>query len=310
MTAWSNRELARLAGRTVVITGANSGVGFEAARALLSHGGEVVMACRDLAKGETARRSLPPPAQERARLRLLDLADLSSVRRCAQEIREEEGELFALVNNAAVMACPFRLSSDGIELQMATNHFGHALLTSLLLERLAGDGRVVTVSSVATRGGVLTAASTAEDLTSPTPYRPQTVYSNTKQANLLFALELQRRLARAGRSSLSLAAHPGVAATELFARQMRDSGRGFLVPLLRPAMRIALPSAAAGAEAILRALSDDSLHGGELIGPRRFFQTRGRAEIVPVFRPAADPAVAARLWELTEEVLGQAPLSS
>lgn len=301
--AWSRGDLARLAGRIVVVTGANSGVGLETARALLAAGAEVVMACRDPEKAKAALSSLPPASRQHARLAQLDLADLARVRSFAAEVGDTP--LYGLVNNAAVMACPFRLSSDGLELQMATNHFGHALLTSLLLDRMAPDGRVVTVSSVASRGGSLSASSTVEDLTSPAPYQPQAVYSNTKQANLLFALELQRRLASTGRSLVSIASHPGVAATELFARQMRDSGRSFLVPLLRPAMHLVLQSAAAGAGPSLRALSDPALKGGELVGPRGFFQTRGRPEIVPVFPPGADEAAAARLFELTEEVLGQ-----
>ncbi len=312
MTRWKPSEVGNWEGRRVVITGANSGIGLEAARVLLAHGATVVMACRDTARGEAAALAAAPASGTagRAVVRRLDIAHLSSVREFAAQCLADEGPLFALVNNAGVMACPLTFTEDGLEMQMGTNHFGHALLTSLLVPRIDPGGRIVVVSSIAARGGKLTAAMTAGDLTAPVPYAPQAVYSNTKQANLLFAQELQRRLASSGSKVAVVGVHPGVAATELFLRQMRDSGRGWIVPVARPVMKVILQSAAAGAWPTLRALSDPSLEGGELIGPRSLGQSRGAPQLLRVFPQGADAAAASRLWELTEEVLSIELLTS
>ena len=284
---------------TVLVTGANSGIGFAATSALVEAGAEVVMACRDRSRAEAAARSLPA-GPGGAVVADLDLADLSGVSSFAEALT---GPVDDLVLNAAIMACPLRFSTDGIELQMATNHFGHVLLTSLLLRSMPGDGRVVVVTSIAARGGRLGVAMRREDLVAPSPYRPQVVYSNTKQANLLFALELNRRLLVSGRGIRAIAVHPGVSATELFSRQLRDQGRGALVPLVRPLLRVVLQSPAAGAAPVLRALSDGALEGGELIGPRHLGQSRGRPEILPVFTTGRDENTARRLVELTENVI-------
>ncbi len=294
--------LGDLSGRRIVVTGANSGIGFETARALAAHGAEVVMACRSTSRAQAAAARLrgSPGAVV---VRQLDLADLSSIRRFAEEAAGD-GALSGVVANAAVMACPLSFTADGLELQMGTNHFGHALLVSLLLPLLDRAGRVVIVSSIAARGGRLDARMRAVDLTAPSPYRAQTVYSNSKQANLLFAKELQRRLRAASSGTAVVAVHPGVSATELFPRQMRDNHMGFLVPVLKPVMGLILQSAAAGALPSLRALSDPALGGGEFLGPRRLGQTRGRPELLAPYRQGADDEAAARLFELTEEVLG------
>lgn len=292
-----------MSGRRIVVTGANSGIGLEATRVLVAHGATVVMGCRDTSRGEAAARTLSTGGKGAVSLSHLDLADLASVRSFAEECKKGGEELWALVDNAGVMACPLSFTADGLELQMGTNHFGHALLTSLLLGHLAEKGRIVVVSSIAARGGKLSASTTAADLTAPVPYSPQGVYSNTKQANLLFAGELQRRLRAAGHGQTVVAVHPGVSATELFTRQLRDSGKGWLVPLARPVIKVVLQSAVAGAWPTLRALSDPALRGGEFIGPRHLGQSRGLPELLEVYPQGSDLAAAARLWELTEEVL-------
>lgn len=300
MGGWTTDEVGEWAGRRVVITGANSGIGLEAARVLVAHGAEVVLACRDEHKGAAAAASLTGPG--RASAARLDLADLSSVRSFAGALAGER--IDALVNNAGVMACPFATTADGLELQMGTNHFGHALLASLLLPQLAPEGRLVVVSSIAARTGRLSAATTLEDLTAPAPYSAQQVYSNTKQANLLYAMELHRRLAGSQGGPTVVACHPGVAATELFLRQLRDSHRGYLVPIVRPGMKLFCQSAVAGAWPTLRALSDPGLRGGEFVGPAGLAQTRGRPVLLEVYPTGRDEQAAARLFELTEEVLG------
>jgi NAD(P)-dependent dehydrogenase (short-subunit alcohol dehydrogenase family) len=298
--AWSTDELGDCSGQRVLITGANSGIGLETARQLVAHGARVTMGCRDTAKGNHAAASLSDPGA--VTVRELDLASLASVRQFAAAAAED-GPFTAYVANAGVMACPYRLSADGYELQMATNHFGHALLTALLWPALARSARTVIVSSLAARGGKLSPSTTREDLIKPEPYDRQRVYSNTKQANLLFAQELQRR-AGGGESQMTVvAAHPGVSMTELFPRQLRDAGHGWLVPIVRPFLYIALQPARAGAWPTLRALSDPKLTGGEFVGPRGPGQIRGRPEVIDLYPQGADTKAAARLWDLTEEVL-------
>jgi len=270
-------------GRTVVITGGNSGIGLETAKALRAQGADVVLACRDV-----------PRSQQQApgfTVRELDLADLDSVERFADGTERVD----ALVCNAGVMGGPMLMTTQAIERQMGTNHFGHAALVARLFPKLS---RIVVISSIAARGGTLGPAMTAEELTSPPAYAPQKVYSNTKQANLLFAQELHRRV---GDRVPTTAAHPGVSWTNLFMRQLRDEGRGYLVPPMRVLGPVLLQSARAGAAPTLMALEAPS---GSFVGPKGLNQARGKPHLLDVYTTGSDPATAARLWELTEEVLG------
>ena len=297
---WDPRELAQQTGRTILITGANSGIGLEAARDLAGRGAHVVLAVRDVAQGERARATLTGGTSSVVEL---DLADLDSVSACAKAVLERCDTLSALVCNAGVMGGPHRLTPQGFERQMATNHLGHAALVTALWPLLHSSGaRVVLVSSIAARGGRLTAETTREQLVDPSPYAPMQVYSNTKQANLLFAQELHRRSGEAGSPVSSVAVHPGVSATNLLPRQMRERGGSLLVPLATLASRVGMQSAAAGALPTLRGLAHTT-PSGAFVGPARFGQVRGRPELLDVYSPARDPATAARLWELTEQVL-------
>ena len=310
MTAWTARQLAAQTGRTFVITGANSGIGLEAAKELVSRGGHVVLAVRDLDKGEQARAAIAGSSGS-AEVRHLDLADLASVTTFAKELSvqlETDGRLLnALVCNAGVMGGPQLYTSQGFERQMGTNHLGHAALVSALWPSLtSAGGRVVVVSSIAARGGRLSTASTREDLVAPSPYASGKVYANTKQANLLFAQELHRRAAAAGSPVSAVACHPGVSWTNLFVRQLKEEGKGWLVPGARLVRPFVFQSAEAGAQPTLRAL-DPSTPSGAFVGPKHLGQVRGRPELLDVFSTGSDPAVAAHLWELTQEVLG-APL--
>lgn len=305
--AWTTEQMGDCSGRRVVITGANSGIGFEAAKDLVARGATVTLACRDLDKAKAAAAGISGPGE--ARVRHLDLSDTQSVRDFAGECAPADGPIDGLIANAGVMACPFRLSTDGWELQMATNHLGHALLVGLLWPALAPAARVVMVSSLAARGGKLTASTTVDDLVQPANYVKQQVYNNTKQANLLFAEELDRRAKAAAKDVVVVAAHPGVSYSELFPRQMRDAGHGWLVPVMRPILKIVLQPTRAGATPLLRALVDPELKGGELIGPKHFGGSRGAPEHLEVFKTGTDPAVAAHLWQLTEEILGGPILS-
>ena len=309
MTAWTPRQLAEQTGRTFVITGANSGVGLEAARDLAGRGGHVVLAVRDLDKGEQARKAiLGHAAKGSAEVRHLDLADLDSVAAFAKGLLEQldtDGRLLnALVCNAGVMGGPLLFTAQGFERQVGTNHLGHVALVSALWPALhSAAGRVVMVSSIASRGGRLSTATTREDLVAPSPYNAGKVYANSKQANLLFAQELHRRVVAAGSPVSAVACHPGVAWTNLFSRQMRDEGKGWVVPFLTLVRPIVFQSAAAGGLPTLRAL-DPSTPSGAFVGPKFLNGARGKPEILDVFSTGADAAVAKHIWELTEEILG------
>ncbi|MCW2614730.1 MAG: short-chain dehydrogenase/reductase [Frankiales bacterium] len=303
---WDARQLAQQTGRTFVITGANSGIGLETARDLVGRGAHVVLAVRDVAKGEAARAAIG--GRGGSSVVELDLADLDSVATAAKTISAEHDSLHALVCNAGVMGGPYLLTAQGLERQMATNHLGHAALVTALWPLLhSTGGRVVTVSSIAARGGRLTAQTTRDELVEPgSSYDGKAVYASTKQANLLFAQELHRRAGKAGSPVSSIAVHPGVSDTNLFARQLSDGGRRLLAPLSRLVTKVALQSASAGAQPTLRALHH-STPSGAFVGPKGLNQMRGRPELLDVYASGKDPAVAARLWELTEDVLG-APL--
>ena len=299
---WHPRQLAQQTGRTFVITGANSGIGLETARDLVSRGGNVVLAVRDTARGQEAAATLTGPGT--ATVAELDLADLDSVEQFAKDLGTEHESLSALVCNAGIMGGPLRLTRQGHELQMGTNHLGHAALVTHLWPLLhSGGGRVVLVSSIAARAGRLSPTSTREQLVAPSPYIGQAVYSNTKQANLLFAQELHRRAGAAGSPVSAVACHPGVSQSELFTRQLRERRLGLLVPVVRGGMKLALQSAQAGALPTLRAL-DHSTPSGAFVGPSALGQFRGRPELLKVYSTGSDPATAARLWRLTEEILG------
>jgi protochlorophyllide reductase len=229
---WHPRQLAQQTGRTFVVTGANSGIGLAAASDLVGRGATVVLAVRDAAKGERARASMSGPGT--AVVLELDLADLNSVDAFAKLLLDRYDGLSALVCNAGVMGGPLQLTAQGFERQMGTNHLGHAALVSRVWPLLhSTGGRVVLVSSLAARGGRLSASTTREELVAPVPYVPQRAYSNSKQANLLFAQELHRRAAQAGSPVSAVACHPGVSDTQLFVRQLRERGLGVLAPVAK-----------------------------------------------------------------------------
>lgn len=309
MAHWTLDNIPRLDGRLAVVTGANSGLGLHTAAALAGKGARVLLACRDAAKAEAAMQQVHaqlPSAQ--LEFLALDLADLASVRRCAETLTQRESRLDLLCNNAGVMALPQRRTRDGFEMQVGTNHLGHFALTGLLLPLLQATpgARVVTLSSLAHHLGRIR----LDDLNWQRGYSKWPAYAQSKLANLMFALELGRRLRKAGSATLSLAAHPGYAATNLqFAGPaMEDSALGRLGMQLGNAL-LSQP-AAAGAWPTLRAATDADARSGEFYGPRGFQQLRGAPGRCRYNPRAGDESVSAQLWALSEQLTGVPCLSA
>lgn len=284
---WTAADIPDLTGRTIVVTGANSGIGLEAARAFAAHGAHVVLAVRDEARGAVAAATIDGSAE----VRRLDLADLASVRAFAAAVT---GEIAVLVNNAGVLVPPFGLTADGFELQFGINHLGHFALTNLLLPRITC--RVVTVSNTAHRTGTLD----FDDLNwTARRYRRGAAYAQSKLANLLFTLELQRRLEASGSAVIATAAHPGWASTNLSAPAYGaavNSAIGF-------ACRLLANDAAAGAAPTLFA-AVAPMPGAGYAGPSRRRELAGPPQLVGRSAAASDPVTAARLWEVSEDLTG------
>jgi NAD(P)-dependent dehydrogenase (short-subunit alcohol dehydrogenase family) len=290
MSGFTAADIPDLAGQTVIVTGANSGIGLEAAKALTAHGARVILAVRDEAKGTKAAGSLPAPGMNE--VRPLDLASLDSVRAFA---RDWSGPVDLLINNAGVMIPPLSRTRDGFELQFGTNHLGHFALTNLLLPNITG--RVVTVSSGAHRSGRID----FDDLNwERRRYRRWPAYGQSKLANLLFTAELQRRLTEAGSPVLSMAAHPGYAATNL---QSRSDNRlvGFFMGTL--GNRLVAQDAASGALPTLYA-AVAGLPGNTFVGPSGFFGSRGAPAPCARSSAASDAEVARRLWQVSQQLTG------
>ena len=291
---WSVERMPDLTGTTIIITGANSGIGLEAARSFAHHGAHVVLAVRDERRGRDAAATIEGSTE----VRRLDLADLASVRAFAENWR---GDIHVLVNNAGVLIPPFGKTRDGFELQFGINHLGHFALTNLLLPYLTG--RVVTVASSAHRTGRID----FNDLDwSTRPYRGGSeAYAQSKLANLLFTLELQRRLEASDSRVIATAAHPGMATTNL--------GAGAGNAILKLVGQVAVPwfaqSAVAGATTTVFAATAP-MPGGGYVGPSRRGELAGPPVLVDRAAAAEDQVTAARLWSVSEELTGvEFPLS-
>jgi NAD(P)-dependent dehydrogenase (short-subunit alcohol dehydrogenase family) len=301
---WGMADLPDLTGRTAIVTGATSGIGLVTARALAGRGAATTLAVRDTSRGEatadTIRRTHPGALVEVGRL---DLADLGSVRDFAAAwSSDHDSGLDLLINNAGVMALPRRESPDGFEMQLATNHLGHFALTGLLLPALVARprSRVVTVSSTAHRMGRID----FDDLQGRRRYSAWRAYGQSKLANLLFAMELQRRLDLNGIPTLSLAAHPGYSATNLQAAGPQMRGRDWLAGPIAAMNRVLAQSPEQGALPTLLAATFPGLAGGSYIGPDGFLEARGHPRLVDRSPAARDEATARRLWDISEELTG------
>ncbi len=299
MDRWTADRIADQSGRTFIVTGGNSGLGFETTRQLAAHGGRVVLAARSEAKGLDAvariKAAQPDAAVE---FRALDLADLDSVRDFAAAMLADGIGVDVLINNAGVMFPPRRLTPQGFESQFATNHLGHFALTGLLFDtiRHGQDPRVVTVSSGEHKGGSIH----FDDLTGERSYSPRAFYQQSKLANVLFGRELDRRVRAAGIEVRSVLAHPGYAATNLQSSGPTGLGR----QLMKVTNRVFAQSAEMGALPQLYAAVDPAAQSGRYYGPGGFMELRGYpAEVEPA--PAAkNEETARRLWEVSEQLTG------
>lgn len=299
-TRWDTRKIGNLEGRRVVVTGGNSGIGLEAAIYLCDAGADVVLACRNLDKADAAcqkiRADIP---HARVEAQELDLASLRSVRAFVDNYTSSGTPLDILINNAGVMMTPNQQTADGFELQFGTNHLGHFVLTLGLLPVLAQSTapRIVVVSSHMHAMGRID----FENLNAEKRYNPVSAYSQSKLANLLFVLELQRLVREAGSPIRVVAAHPGYCNTELQERT-RDRGSKIMGNAMVLSARLLAQSPQMGALPTVRAAVDPDLVGGEYIGPRSMLGTRGYP--TPTWRApqAKDAAVARMLWERSEEL--------
>ncbi|QGG95669.1 oxidoreductase [Actinomarinicola tropica] len=298
---WTEEDIPDLSGRVAVVTGGNGGLGLETVRALATHGAHVVMAARNLEKATSACRAIED-AHPGARIEIvpLDLADLSSVAAAATTIAAHE-RVDLLVNNAGIMGVPERRTVQGIELQFGTNHVGHFALTASLMPLLlaAPAARVVTVTSVARHVG--RPVRRDRDLDAGR-YDPWGSYGRSKLANLLFAVELHRRLATAHAPVASLAAHPGLTNSELQATSVVESGGGLSQRFWHLLARTSGMTTREGAAPQLRAATDPQAASGELYGPR--WLVRGDAVRLPLVRAAMDRGEGRELWDVSEELAG------
>lgn len=296
MTKWTTAKIPDQSRRTAVVTGANTGLGLETAKALAARGAHVVLAVRNVTKGEAAAewisRSVPDADLE---LQRLDLGSLASVRAAADEIRTKHERIDLLINNAGVMTPPKETTADGFELQFGTNHLGHFALTGLLLDRLlpVAGSRIVTVSSIGHR---FSRGIRFEDLQWERSYNRLQAYGQSKLANLLFTYELQRRLI--GQHTTALAAHPGGSDTELARHLPGPVQRA--VPLLRPLFQ----EAAMGALPTLRAATDPGALGGQYYGPDGLGEQKGYPKLVTSNERSYDLELQRRLWTVSEELTG------
>lgn len=310
MARWTTAAIPPQNGKLAYITGANSGIGCHAALELARAGAAVILACRDSAKAESARaRILAELPRAQVETAALDLSRLDSVRAAAEAFLSSRRSLDLLVNNAGVMALPERkVTPDGFELQLGTNHFGHFALTGLLLPSLlrakSNPARIITVSSIAHRGATMDFG----NLQWERGYEPWPAYRRSKLANLLFGFELERRLRRAGSPAISVLVHPGVSNTNLFkagpgsAKGMRAFiEQRFAVPLV---IRVFGQSDAQGAWPTLDAATSPEIQGGHFYGPDGFREMKGYPVEVRAENQAYDEALAARLWQVSEGLTG------
>jgi len=296
---WTTSDIADQSGRVAIVTGANTGLGYQTAAALAQTGAHVVLAVRNLEKGNLAlARIVAAHPHADVTLTQLNLSSLASVRAAAASLRKTYPRIDLLINNAGVMWTPKQLTDDGFEMQFGTNHLGHFALTGLLLDNLlpVRGSRVVTVSSMGHR---LRAAIHFDDLQWEHSYDRYAAYGQSKLANLLFTYELQRRLAGHHKNTIAVAAHPGASSTEL-----GRNAPALIKPLLALAGPLLFQGAAMGSLPTLRAATDPNVQGGQYYGPDGLGEQRGHPKLVPSSAQSHDEDLQRRLWMVSEELTG------
>ncbi|MBC6437742.1 MAG: SDR family NAD(P)-dependent oxidoreductase [Rhodobacteraceae bacterium] len=294
---WKPSQLPDLAGKTYVITGANSGIGYEAARMLGERGGDIIMVCRSRAKAETAQAKLLENVKGSVKFILMDLSDLSSVRKAAEELRGGVTRIDALINNAGVMMTPQEKTVDGFDLQMGANHLGHFLWTGLLIDLVeAAAGRVVALSSIAHKSKALN----LDDLMTEEGYTPTKAYTQSKLANLMFVFELDRRLSASGSKAIAIACHPGYTDTNL----QSTGPAGFMKFGLAVLNKFGAQRPEAGAIPTVLATAGKEAQRGAYYGPTGIMEVRGPVSDAKVAAHALDREKQAKLWEMSETLVG------
>lgn len=292
------QDIPNQVGRTIIITGANAGLGYETTLALAAKGANVVMACRSKSNAEQAMAKIEKlvPAAALSFIEL-DLTDLQSVRTFAAKFGQKHQRLDLLINNAGVMIPPYTQTKDGFELQMGANYFGHFLLTGLLLDLLKNtpDSRVVSLSSLAHINGAINFS----DIHWQHSYSKMKAYQQSKLACLMFALELQSRLQNTTSAPISVAAHPGISPTELSRHIPKLVYLAFL-----PAVKMISHSPSKGALPTLMAATQENVVGGDYYGPSGFREMSGSPAKARIARRARNKDLSSKLWDLSEELTG------
>jgi NAD(P)-dependent dehydrogenase (short-subunit alcohol dehydrogenase family) len=305
MSKWTPQQIPPQQGRLAIVTGANSGIGYQTARYLSRAGATVILACRNREKGEGARAKIVAGnatagnATAKVEVRALDVADLDSVRRFASEFLNENKLLDLLINNAGVMSIPERRATpQGFETQFGTNHLGHFALTGLLLPALLRrpNSRVVTVASLAHQRGKLN----FDDLNAERGYDPRGAYQQSKLANLVFGLEFDRRLRARSAETASMIAHPGVALTNI----VSGMGSGLKARILNALLPLVAQSDDRGSWPLLYAATSPEAHGGGYYGPDGIAEVKGTPVEVKPKPHALDTAAGKRLWDISETLTG------
>lgn len=291
---WSATNVPDQTGKHIIVTGSNSGIGFEAAKVLAARGAHVTLACRNPDKAEAAQAKIKKAHKDATvETGTLDLASLKSISAFAEDYRKKHGKLDVLINNAGVMVPPYGKTDDGFELQIGCNHLGHFALTAQLIDLInaSPEGRVVSVASQAHRAGKIN----FDDLHWEKGYQQWPAYGQSKLANLLFTYELDRNLKEAGHATRATAAHPGYSSTNL----QRTMTAGTMMNALFA------QSQKAGALPTLRAATDPDAESGSYWGPKGIMEMRGAPIKVKSNRRSHDKRVARKLWDVSEELTGQ-----
>jgi NAD(P)-dependent dehydrogenase (short-subunit alcohol dehydrogenase family) len=296
---WTTTNIPDLTGKVIIVTGGNSGLGYESVKAFAEKGAEVILTSRSMEKGEAAKTKIGK-AKGKIEVMELDLMDFASIKGFAENFKKKYNRLDVLLNNAGIMTTPYFLTKDGLEAQNGTNHFGHFALTGQLFDLIKNTpkSRIVNVSSMAHKQGKMDFDNLLFE--NGKGYSPMKSYGRSKLMNLLFTYELQRKIKAAGIDSIAVAAHPGVSNTNLF--QYLD--KNFIFRLIKPLMSPFIQEQEMGALPEIRAAADPNVKGGEYYGPNGFNEMKGFPALVQSNKASHQLENAKKLWEVSEKLTG------